>query len=602
MYNKLKHFTFVFTIFFFISLIGTYALPTQFNNKYIGENKEVKAVAGVDDAIEISVGGAIFVLALSAVALGNISHSMSNGEKIDWGSVGRDCKNKAIELKDDAVFMKNVVIDNTKKEIYMTQTAIQMLKKAYQDATAPNSINITDFDLASRRLPDRYNSYVLNDVSSGCYSITVYDNSKMSVSTTKDTITYNGTDRVYVVLFRANKSYHDTVFHDVNGSATFGNSSPVISSGLLNSSVCADPVSEGVKSLPSTGSVAIPMSKFHEWVKNPPTTIPKDIPAIRQVADKDIPTNVISLQDIKDSITNEGCSTTEEAQENIKPTTDSLTVQRYINGRPVVINQSLQNAHIKGTKAYEADIAKGIARSLLIEDADFLLDYYAGTGYKINDYTELVDFEDTIGQYYDTNTKAFGDTSIGIIIYGIKGAHIVPIKHESKKHKKAEPGTIEKKGTATDYTNKAGNKVRINGKAKNTVKGSIDAKKNNPKNDGEQVEGEVGEYVNSKKDVTSFGDKVKNLTTGENAGDIDVATEDELIEVKKSMSSFKETQIEKYINDEDPNFFNYAKKKVILYVKETIEMNKYNTEIIANLKSKGVEVVNSLEELGRMLK
>ncbi|SHI88924.1 toxin 50 [Clostridium cavendishii DSM 21758] len=174
------------------------------------------------------------------------------------------------------------------------------------------------------------------------------------------------------------------------------------------------------------------MNKFQEWVQNSQTIMPKDTLAPRQIPVKNISTNAISLQDIEDSIINGGCSITEEVQENIKATTDSLTAQRYINGRAVVINQSLKDANIKGTKVYESDIVKGITRSLLTEDAEFLLDYYAGTGCKINDYTELVDFEDTIGQYYDTSTKTFEDTSMGVIIYGVNGAHIVPVKAESK--------------------------------------------------------------------------------------------------------------------------------------------------------------------------
>jgi hypothetical protein len=48
---------------------------------------------------------------------------------------------------------------------------------------------------------------------------------------------------------------------------------------------------------------------------------------------------------------------------------------------------------------------------------------------KIGTNKERVDFGKTIGQYYDTETGTFTDTTKGIIHYDSKGqAHIVPAR------------------------------------------------------------------------------------------------------------------------------------------------------------------------------
>ena len=73
---------------------------------------------------------------------------------------------------------------------------------------------------------------------------------------------------------------------------------------------------------------------------------------------------------------------------------------------------------------------------------------------------------------------------------------------------------------------------------------------------------------------------MKNMTTNKNAGDIDVATDKYIIEVKKSTKAIHMEQIDKYANMN----------------------NKYTVEMINQIKEKGVIVVNSLEELKGVLK
>jgi hypothetical protein len=93
------------------------------------------------------------------------------------------------------------------------------------------------------------------------------------------------------------------------------------------------------------------------------------------------------------------------------------------------------------------------------------------------------------------------------------------------------------------------------------------------------------------------------VTTNELAGDLDVVTNKQIIEVKKSTSALDMEQIDKYINSNNPKFFNYDMKEVIVYIDKPIDMtNKYVKENINHLRGSGVIVVNSLDELGGVLK
>ena len=44
-----------------------------------------------------------------------------------------------------------------------------------------------------------------------------------------------------------------------------------------------------------------------------------------------------------------------------------------------------------------------------------------------------------------------------------------------------------------------------------------------------------------------------------------------IIEIKKSASSLKSDQIDRLINPNNPQFFNYDKKEVIVYIDEPIQ-------------------------------
>lgn len=113
----------------------------------------------------------------------------------------------------------------------------------------------------------------------------------------------------------------------------------------------------------------------------------------------------------------------------------------------------------------------------------------------------------------------------------------------------------------------------------------------------------MAEYVQQRIEVLGFALKANNLTNNEVAGDLDVVTSKQIIEVKKSTAALDMEQIDKYINSDNAKFLNHEMKEVIVYIDKPIDLtNKYVKENMDSLKNSGVIVVNSLDELGGVLK
>ena len=72
----------------------------------------------------------------------------------------------------------------------------------------------------------------------------------------------------------------------------------------------------------------------------------------------------------------------------------------------------------------------------------------------------------------------------------------------------------------------------------------------------------------------------------------------------KSDSSLKSEQIERLINHNNPQFFNYDKKEVIVYIDEPIQgiTNPETLKKIDFLEKNKVTYVNLLEELEKVIK
>lgn len=118
------------------------------------------------------------------------------------------------------------------------------------------------------------------------------------------------------------------------------------------------------------------------------------------------------------------------------------------------------------------------------------------------------------------------------------------------------------------------------------------------------MEAKVADSVRKEKEITAFAQKVEK-TDGNIAGDLDVVTNNEIIEVKASLRAVKDDlrQFDKLTDPNDVNFFNSEGKNVILYIDKSLSnLSPKDSEKLSRIKEKGVTVVNSLEELKEVLK
>ncbi|WP_310604458.1 hypothetical protein [Anaerosporobacter sp.] len=154
-----------------------------------------------------------------------------------------------------------------------------------------------------------------------------------------------------------------------------------------------------------------------------------------------------------------------------------------------------------------------------------------------------------------------------------------------------------------DYINAAGEKIRIPKQIGASIEDAIN-KNLNSADVGTRTEAKVADYlrkiINTK--ITDYANKVKNIS-GNTIGDIDVATEKVLIEVKTSIASVKDKQLMKYVDSTKSNYINVNGKKVILYIDELIDMTvQNNVAKIKKIQDMGIIVVNGLEELRKVVK
>ena len=162
---------------------------------------------------------------------------------------------------------------------------------------------------------------------------------------------------------------------------------------------------------------------------------------------------------------------------------------------------------------------------------------------------------------------------------------------------------IKEADNYTDYLNRAGTKIRIPKQSSASINNSI-ASRLTSSDTGIALEPKVADYINNNTDATivDYANKVK-LVSGETVGDIDIATNYQLIEVKNSISLVKIDQLEKYTESLNSKFFNVDEKEVILYIEAPIDLtNPYNVTTLEEIEQKGIRIVNGLDELGKVVK
>ncbi|MGL4393730.1 MAG: hypothetical protein ACRCS8_00675, partial [Brevinema sp.] len=158
------------------------------------------------------------------------------------------------------------------------------------------------------------------------------------------------------------------------------------------------------------------------------------------------------------------------------------------------------------------------------------------------------------------------------------------------------------KGIEVEFTNPSGNTIKYVEQNSKNIPNAIESAKNSS-NVGKAIEGKVGNFVQQKTEVTGFGLEVLNSSGGK-VTDLDVVTKSQIIEVKKSASSLKIDQIDRLIDQTNPQFFNFENKEVIIYIEESIEgiTNPKTLEKIQYIQEKGIKIVNSLDELEGVIK
>ena len=158
------------------------------------------------------------------------------------------------------------------------------------------------------------------------------------------------------------------------------------------------------------------------------------------------------------------------------------------------------------------------------------------------------------------------------------------------------------KGIEVEFVNPAGTTITwIEQSPKNIPKAIQSAL--NSKQIGTQIEGKVGDFVQQRTEITGFGLKINNPNKKKGVTDLDIVTDLQIIEIKKSTSAIKDEQINRLIDPNHEQFFNYEGKEVILYIDELIDYSKSSIKNdIDKIKDKGIIVVNSLEELEGVLK
>jgi hypothetical protein len=143
----------------------------------------------------------------------------------------------------------------------------------------------------------------------------------------------------------------------------------------------------------------------------------------------------------------EDSETTEQKPPRMTDPLDKEEERRRIKESiyPSNVRRQKQNQHIEGTeefqrrKEYLQKINPGSAQSILLVDAQELVDKYKGTGtiiYVDGHYPgERIVTDEVIGQTWYKDKQKYVDTKAFRIIYSSKGVHIYPVNMWREDHK-----------------------------------------------------------------------------------------------------------------------------------------------------------------------
>ena len=135
-----------------------------------------------------------------------------------------------------------------------------------------------------------------------------------------------------------------------------------------------------------------------------------------------------------------------------------------------------------------------------------------------------------------------------------------------------------------------------------SIKSSIENAKIST-NVGTQIEGKVADAIAAEHSIEAFGMKIKD-SGNQIRGEIDVITENTIVEVKASASVIKEDQIAKLIQENHEFFINPYKKKVIVYIDDiNTSVTHSNIQMLKNLPiSEGISLEIIIGNLPKLVK
>ncbi|GIO91402.1 MULTISPECIES: WXG100 family type VII secretion target [Paenibacillus] len=161
--------------------------------------------------------------------------------------------------------------------------------------------------------------------------------------------------------------------------------------------------------------------------------------------------------------------------------------------------------------------------------------------------------------------------------------------------------SIVKDGNKTKYTNQAGNELTWVDQHPKNINRDIDDFLNSS-NVGKATEAKVANFLRNETEVVGFGQRIIKKD-GQPAGDLDVVTKNAIIEVKASIKGVDAEQFLKMTKQNHPDFFNPENKDIILYIdKPLANLRPEHSKMLEDIKSQGVTIVNSLEDLKEALR
>ena len=160
--------------------------------------------------------------------------------------------------------------------------------------------------------------------------------------------------------------------------------------------------------------------------------------------------------------------------------------------------------------------------------------------------------------------------------------------------------TVRTEGRRKIYTNPSGNEVSWVDQGAKDMDAIIKSRLSS-RRPGDILEGQVAQAVQEMGLLKGVGLKIETADKLL-AGDIDVLTDKYIIEVKKSFGAVGKNQLDKLINPNHPNYFNFDGKDIIYYIEDATTDKIYKQKAYDMLKNtENVKIVHNLEELKGVL-